>query len=57
LAAIGAPTATPLGKVWVENLAASLGLIVTPAEVGFGDPDRNCGGGDWGLRQLVGSDP
>lgn len=31
----GAPTATPLGKVWVENLAASLGIIVTPAEVGF----------------------
>ena len=28
--------ATPLGKVWVENLAASLGIVVTPAEVGFG---------------------
>ena len=38
----GAPTATPLGKVWVENLAASLGLIVTPAEVGFGSTSVQC---------------
>ena len=38
----GAPTATPLGKVWVENLAASLGLIVTPAEVGFGGSSVHC---------------
>ena len=38
----GAPTATPLGKVWVENLAASLGLIVTPAEVGFGSTSVKC---------------
>ena len=38
----GAPTATPLGKVWVENLAASLGLIVTPAEVGFGGTSVQC---------------
>jgi phospholipase/lecithinase/hemolysin len=38
----GAPTATPLGKVWVENLAASLGLVVTPAEVGFGGTSVQC---------------
>jgi outer membrane lipase/esterase len=38
----GAPTATPLGKVWVENLAAALGLIVTPAEVGFGSTSVQC---------------
>ena len=38
----GAPTATPLGKVWVENLAASLGIVVTPAEVGFGSTSVQC---------------
>ena len=38
----GAPTATPLGKVWVENLAASLGLVVTPAEAGFGSTSVKC---------------
>ncbi len=38
----GTPTATPLGKVWVENLAASLGLLVTPAEVGFGASSVKC---------------
>ena len=38
----GAPTATPLGKVWVENLAASLGLVVTPAEVGFSATSVKC---------------
>ena len=38
----GAPTATPLGKVWVENLAASLGIIVTPAEVGFAGTSVHC---------------
>ena len=38
----GAPTATPLGKVWVENLAASLGIVVTPAEVGFGGTSVQC---------------
>ena len=38
----GAPTATPLGKVWVENLAATLGLVVTPAEVGFGASSVKC---------------
>ena len=38
----GAPTATPLGKVWVENLAASLGIVVTPAEVGFAGTSVQC---------------
>lgn len=38
----GAPTATPLGKVWVENVAASLGLVVTPAQVGFGTTSVAC---------------
>ena len=36
------PSSVPgaaLGKIWVENLAASLGLAVTPAETGgFGGP-------------------
>ena len=30
------------GTVWVENLAASLGLVVTPAEVGFGGSSVKC---------------
>ena len=38
----GAPDANPLGKVWVENLAASLGLVVTPAEVGFDGQSVKC---------------
>ena len=38
----GAPDANPLGKVWVENLAASLGLVVTPAEVGFNGASVKC---------------
>ena len=38
----GAPDANPLGKVWVENLAASLGLVVTPAEVGFDGVSVKC---------------
>ncbi|HEY4957628.1 MAG TPA: SGNH/GDSL hydrolase family protein [Caldimonas sp.] len=38
----GQPDANPLGKVWVENLAASLGLLVTPAEVGFGASSVKC---------------
>ena len=28
-------TGAPRGTVWVENVAASLGLLATPAEVGF----------------------
>ena len=38
----GLPDANPLGKVWVENLAASLGITVTPAEVGFGASSVKC---------------
>ncbi len=37
------PDANALGKVWVENIAASLGIIVTPAETGgFGTPTVMC---------------
>jgi outer membrane lipase/esterase len=38
----GAPDANPLGKVWVENVAASLGIVVTPAEVGFAGSSVKC---------------
>jgi phospholipase/lecithinase/hemolysin len=38
----GAPDANPLGKVWVETLAASLGIVVTPAEVGFAGSSVKC---------------
>ena len=38
----GTPDANPLGKVWVENLAASLGIVVTPAQVGFGATSVKC---------------
>ena len=31
-----------LGKVWVENLATALGLLVTPAEVGFAGSSVKC---------------
>lgn len=31
-----------VGTVWVENLATSLGLLVTPAEVGFAGPSVKC---------------
>ena len=30
------------GTVWVENLATSLGIVVTPAEVGFGSSSVKC---------------
>ena len=30
------------GTVWVENLATSMGLMVTPAEVGFGNQSALC---------------
>jgi outer membrane lipase/esterase len=30
------------GTIWVEDLAASLGLVVTPAEVGFGTQSVKC---------------
>lgn len=32
----------PAGTVWVENVAASLGLPITPAEVGFNDQSVKC---------------
>ncbi|MEO8312693.1 MAG: SGNH/GDSL hydrolase family protein [Caldimonas sp.] len=38
----GAADANPLGKVWVENLAASLGIAVTPAEAGFNGASVKC---------------
>jgi phospholipase/lecithinase/hemolysin len=38
----GAPDANPLGKVWVEKVAASLGIVVTPAEVGFAGRSVKC---------------
>jgi phospholipase/lecithinase/hemolysin len=38
----GLPDANPLGKIWVENLAASLGIVVTPAQVGFGANSVDC---------------
>lgn len=38
----GLPDANPLGKVWVENLATSLGIVVTPAEVGFNGASVKC---------------
>jgi len=30
------------GTVWIENVAAALGLVVTPAEVGFGPVSVKC---------------
>ena len=38
----GQPDANALGKTWVENVAASLGIVVTPAEVGFGAASVHC---------------
>ncbi|MFL6662672.1 MAG: SGNH/GDSL hydrolase family protein [Rhizobacter sp.] len=35
-------TNSATGTVWVENLATSMGLIVTPAEVGFGTTSVKC---------------
>lgn len=35
-------TNSATGTVWVENLATSLGLMVTPAEVGFGATSVKC---------------
>ena len=32
-------TNSPTGTVWVENFATSLGLVITPAEVGFAEID------------------
>jgi len=38
----GVPDANPLGKVWLEDVAADLGILVTPAEVGFGGTSVKC---------------
>ena len=38
----GAPDANPLGKIWVELLAGSLGVAVTPAQIGFGTTSVAC---------------
>jgi outer membrane lipase/esterase len=38
----GTPDANPLGKIWVENLATALGIVVTPAEVGFNGSSVRC---------------
>jgi outer membrane lipase/esterase len=38
----GGPDANPLGKIWVENLAASLGITITPAQEGFNGVSVNC---------------
>ena len=35
-------SSSSVGTVWVENLATSLGLLVTPAEVGFGATSVKC---------------
>lgn len=35
-------TNSATGTVWVENLATSLGLLVTPAEVGFAGQSAKC---------------
>ena len=35
-------TNSATGSVWVENLAAALGLAITPAEVGFGAQSVKC---------------
>ena len=39
----------PAGKVWVENLAASLGLIITPGEIGFAGQSLACPAAAQGL--------
>jgi outer membrane lipase/esterase len=38
----GLPDANPLGKIWVENIAASLGITITPAAVGFDGVSTPC---------------
>jgi outer membrane lipase/esterase len=38
----GTPDANPLGKIWVEDVAADLGIAVTPAEVGFAGSSVKC---------------
>lgn len=38
----GTPDANLLGKVWVEDVATDLGILVTPAEVGFAGTSVKC---------------
>jgi phospholipase/lecithinase/hemolysin len=38
----GGPDANVLGKIWVEDVATDLGLLVTPAEVGFAGTSVKC---------------
>ncbi len=40
--ATGLPDANALGKIWVENIASSLGVTVTAAEVGFNGQSVKC---------------
>src|SRR5512144_851700 len=35
-------TNSTTSTVWVQNLATSLGLLVTPAEMGFGPSSQKC---------------
>jgi phospholipase/lecithinase/hemolysin len=35
----------PAGTIWVENLAGTLGLVVTPAEMGYGASSVKCPAG------------
>ena len=35
-------TATASGTLWVENVAAALGLMITPAEMGFAGKSEQC---------------
>ena len=42
-------TNSATSKIWVENIAARLGLMVTPAEVGFGSYMKDCPAADQGL--------
>jgi outer membrane lipase/esterase len=42
-------TNSATGTVWVENIAASLGLLVTPAEVGFNGQSVKCPAAGLGL--------
>lgn len=42
-------TNSATGTIWVENIADKLGLVVTPAEVGFGPYSKACPAADQGL--------
>jgi phospholipase/lecithinase/hemolysin len=42
-------TNSPTGTIWIEDVAAALGLVVTPAEVGFGGQSVHCPAAAQGL--------